>query len=71
MTLAIIFGVSLFAALALSFVLLMGGSSASASFAGGGTRRVRAGGPAFSVALSCDRRHHGEAVHLSTTLLLL
>jgi len=37
MTLAIIFGVSLFAALA----------------------------------LSCDRRHHGEAVHLSTTLLLL
>jgi tight adherence protein C len=48
MMLAIIFGVSLFAALTLSFVLLMGRSSASAALLEEVTRQVRGGGSAPS-----------------------
>ena len=49
MTMAIIFGVTLFAALGLSFVLLMGRTSASAALLEEVTRQVRAGGPALSM----------------------
>ena len=48
MTMAIIFGVTLFAALAFGFVLLMGRTSASSALLEEVTRQVRAGGPAPS-----------------------